>query len=58
MRSVKVSLVEQMRRSLRARLKGIAHLVCMERHDECTKYHKVLVFVCRFGVKVVTILPL
>ena len=29
MRSVKVSLVEQMRRSLRVRLKGIARLVCM-----------------------------
>ena len=28
-RGVKVSLVEQMRRSLRARLKGIARLICM-----------------------------
>lgn len=36
--SVKVSLVEQMPRSLRARLKGIVRLVCMGRHEEVSKY--------------------
>ena len=36
--SVKVSLVEQMRRSLRARRKGIVRLVCMGWHEEFSKY--------------------
>ena len=31
-------LFKEMRRSLRAKLKGIARLVCTGSHDECNKY--------------------
>ena len=37
-RSVKVSSEEQIRRSLRAKLDGIALLVCLGWHDDCNKY--------------------
>ena len=35
---VNVSLVEQIRRSLRAKLKGMARLVCVGWHEECNRY--------------------
>ena len=37
-RSVKVSSEEQIRRSLRAKLNGIALLVCLGWHEDCNKY--------------------
>ena len=36
--SVKVSSEEQIRRSLRAKLNGIALLVCLGWHEDCNKY--------------------
>ena len=36
--SVKVSSEEQIRRSLRAKLNGIALLVCLGWHEDCSKY--------------------
>ena len=37
-RSMKVSSEEQIRRSLRAKLNGIALLVCLGWHEDCNKY--------------------
>ena len=37
-RMVKVSSEEQIRRSLRAKLNGIALLVCLGWHEDCNKY--------------------
>ena len=37
-RSVKVSSEEQIRRSLRAKLNGIALLVCLGWHEDCNNY--------------------
>ena len=36
--NVECSFVEQMRRSLRAKLKGRERLVCIGWHEECNKY--------------------
>ena len=36
--SVKVSSEEQIRRSLRAKINGIALLVCLGWHEDCNKY--------------------
>ena len=37
-RSVTVSSEEQIRRSLRAKLNGLALLVCLGWHEDCNKY--------------------
>ena len=37
-RKVNVSSVEQIRRSLRAKLKGMTRLVCIGWHEECNRY--------------------
>ena len=37
-RRVNVSFVEQMRRNLRAKLKGIERFVCIGWHEECNRY--------------------
>ena len=47
-RSANLASVEQIRRRRRAKLNGIAFLVCWGWHDELIK--QVLLFVCKFSV--------